>query len=202
MADEALDAAMDRYAGGDDRAFDELYREAGPRLFRFCLRLTARRSEADDVFQDTFLKIHRARGTFVQGSRASHWMYAVARSVYLDRLRHKKRRPEELSETPEAGATFEDLAGSFASPESEAQAREMAAVVQRVLMALPESQRAAFVLVKEEGMSLAEAAAVLGTTTTAVKLRAFRAYEALRSALGLSDKSDKSDKSEKRAADE
>jgi RNA polymerase sigma-70 factor (ECF subfamily) len=65
-----------------------------------------------------------------------------------------------------------------------AQARELATRIERVLAKLPQSQRAAFELIKNEGLSVAEAAQVLGTTVAAVKLRAHRAYEALRGALG------------------
>lgn len=179
-----LNEAMDRYAGGDDRAFDALYRLISPRLYGFCLRLTARRSEADDVFQETFLKMHRSRATYVAGSVALHWVFAIARSVYLDRLRYKKRRPEDLTETTEGAEAFSDVAGSFASPESTAEARELMVVIQKVIEALPENQRTAFVLLKTEGLSVAEAAAILGTTPMAVKLRAHRAYEAIRAAIG------------------
>ena len=188
MSDDAgLNAAMDRYAGGDDRAFDELYRLLSPRLYGFCMRLTARRSEADDVFQDSLLKMHRSRATYVQGSTALHWVYAIARSVYLDRLRYKKRRPEDLTETDDLLGTFQSTAGGFPSPESEAQARELMAVVEKVVRDLPENQRTAFVLLKEEGLSVTEAAAILGATPMAVKLRAHRAYEAIRAALARAE---------------
>jgi RNA polymerase sigma-70 factor (ECF subfamily) len=64
------------------------------------------------------------------------------------------------------------------------QAHELALRIDRALAGLPESQRAAFRLIKQEGLSVAEAAQVLGTTVAAVKLRAHRAYEALRGAIG------------------
>jgi len=188
MADDtaALNAAMERYASGDDSAFDRLYALLSPRLWAFCLRLTARRHEAEEVLQEAFLRLHRARATFVPGSMALHWAYAIVRSAYLDRLRWKRRRPEDLveGETIDAFATYASVGGfAAASPEGQAHARELVAVVERVLLSLPENQRAAFVLLKEEGLSVADAAAVLGATPTAVKLRAHRAYEALRAAL-------------------
>lgn len=188
--DDALDDAMARYASGEDAAFDDLYRLLGPRLYAFCVRLTRRRSEADDLFQETFLKIHRSRATYVAHAAAVHWSFAVARSVHLDRLRYKKRRPEDVAETEEGVSAFSQLPGDEGSPEAHAQARQIMAVVDRVLRELPENQRAAYVLIREEGMSVADAAAVLGATATATKLRAFRAYEALRAALsqaGLAD---------------
>jgi RNA polymerase sigma-70 factor (ECF subfamily) len=189
----ALNAAMERYASGDDSAFDRLYALLAPRLWAFCLRLTARRVDAEEVVQEAFLRLHRARATFVAGSTALHWAYAIARSAYLDRLRWKKRRPEEIveGETIDAFATYSSIGGlgdRFADPEAQAHAQELVAVVERRLRSLPENQRAAFVLLKEEGLSVADAAAVLGTTSTAVKLRAHRAYEALREALDEAEK--------------
>ena len=67
------------------------------------------------------------------------------------------------------------------------QAGELALRIQVILAKLPTSQRAAFELIKQEGLTVAEAAQVLGTTVAAVKLRAHRAYEALRAALGEID---------------
>jgi RNA polymerase sigma-70 factor (ECF subfamily) len=183
MAEDELNLAMARYAAGDDSSFDTLYRLLSPRLYAFCLRLTRRRSEADDLFQETFLKIHRSRATYVPNASALYWSFAVARSVHLDRLRYRKRRPEDVAETDEGLAAFSQQASTEGSPEAHAQARQLMEVVDRVLSGLPESQRAAYVLIREEGLSVADAAAVLGATPTATKLRAFRAYEAIREAL-------------------
>lgn len=180
---DPLDPLMARYAAGDDSAFDELYRLLSPRLYAFCVRLTRRRSEADDLFQETFLKLHRSRATFQPRAAAIHWAFAVARSVHLDRLRFQRRRPEAVVETDEGLATFTSLEGSGGSPEEHVRARQLMTIVDRVLRDLPENQRAAYVLLREEGLSVADASAVLGATTTAVKLRAFRAYEAIREAL-------------------
>jgi RNA polymerase sigma-70 factor (ECF subfamily) len=183
-----LEEAMRRYAGGDDSAFQALYTLVSPRLYGFCVRLTRRRSEADDVFQETFLKLHRSRTSYVPGSTAIHWVYAIARSVYLDRLRYQKRRPEVSAETEEGISTFDLMEGDSASPEANVQAVQLMSVIDRTIRGLPENQRAAYVLLKEEGLSVGEAARVLGTTAMAVKLRAHRAYEALRAALGAHEK--------------
>jgi RNA polymerase sigma-70 factor (ECF subfamily) len=183
MAESDLNAVMGRYAAGDDAAFDALYRLLSARLYGFCLRLCRRRGEADDLFQETFLKLHRSRGTYAASAAAIHWVFAIARSVHLDRLRWQKRRPEAVAETDDGLATFTSLPSREGTPEAHARARELMVVVDGVLRALPENQRAAYVLIREEGMSVAEAAAVLGATATAVKLRAHRAYEAIREEL-------------------
>jgi RNA polymerase sigma-70 factor (ECF subfamily) len=155
------------------------------------MRLARRRTEAEEIFQETFLKLHRSRGTYIPGSTAIHWIFAIARSVYLDRLRYRKRRPESPGETDDASLTYHPEAGESASPEAHAGAKELMAVVDRVIEGLPENQRAAYVLIKEEGLSVADAAAVLGTTVMAVKLRAHRAYEAIRAGMRAAEGDDR-----------
>src|SRR5262249_62255410 len=87
---------MQRYARGDDGLFDEIYRLMAPRLYRLCLRLSAGRSEADDLLQETMLRLHRARATYQTGSNALYWAFAISRAVHVDRLRYWRRRPEDL----------------------------------------------------------------------------------------------------------
>jgi RNA polymerase sigma-70 factor (ECF subfamily) len=121
--------------------------------------------------------MHRARATFAPGGAVLPWMYTIARHVHLDHLRAVRMRPaEELR-------GLEGTAGPGSDVESTAIAAEEAHIVERVLARLPASQREAFVLLRYEGLSVEDAALVVGTTQTALKLRAFRAYEALRAAL-------------------
>ncbi len=179
-----LDAAMERYARGDDRAFDEVYRILSPRLYGFCVRLTRRKTEADDLFQEACLKLHRSRATYTPSAAVLYWAFAIARSVHLDRLRYRKRRPEAVTETEGEERTFSSAEAPHGdSPEAQARAREFMTVIDHTLAELPENQRTAYVLLREEGMSVADAAEVLGATPMAVKLRAHRAYEAVRDAL-------------------
>ncbi len=177
----AADAAMERYAAGDDSAFAELYDILAPRLFGYLLRQTRDRTRAEDLVQQTLLQMHRARGRFIPGAAVTPWAFAIARRLMIDGFRRGKREvladdgdvsPGESSESPATAA--DDLV----------QARQLADKIRRELLRLPEQQRTAFELVKEDGLSLAEAAQVLGTTVAAVKLRAHRAYESLRAVLG------------------
>jgi RNA polymerase sigma-70 factor (ECF subfamily) len=124
--------------------------------------------------------MHRARGTFASGGAVLPWAYAIARNVALDHARSSRlRQTERLPSDP--GSEAMDHAGNDA--ESAAIASQAARVVGEVLARLPGNQRDAFILLRYEGLSVNDAAAVLGATPTAVKLRAFRAYEALRAAL-------------------
>ncbi|APR80367.1 RNA polymerase sigma-70 factor, ECF subfamily protein [Minicystis rosea] len=180
MDEAALNAAMDRYACGDARAFATLHEGLYPRLVGYLTRMTGSPTTAADLVQETFLRMHRARATFAAGGAVLPWAYAIARNVHHDHARAARlRQTERLPSDP--GAEPADRGGGDA--ESAAIAAQAARVVEEVLARLPASQREAFVLIRYEGLSVEDAAAVLGATKTAVKLRAFRAYEALREAL-------------------
>lgn len=179
-----LDEAMTRYAQGQDEAFAEVYDQAAPALYAFLLRLCRDRALAEDLTHDVFLKMHQARGLFRPGAAVMPWAYTIARNLFLDGARGR-RAPMVSLDTPR-----EDRASDPGVPSPDAPADEVleasrtAARIEQVLERLPENQATAFRLLKQEGLSVAEAAAVVGATESAVKLRAHRAYEALREALG------------------
>jgi RNA polymerase sigma-70 factor (ECF subfamily) len=169
---------MARYAMGDESAFATVYDELAPRLYGYLARQTRDSARAEDILQQTFLQIHRARGSFAPGAEVVPWAFAIARRLMIDGFRRGRR---EVLEDPDAR---DDRAAPDAAADDLVQAQQLASRIRRELEKLPETQRVAFELVKQEGLSLAEAAGVLGTTVPAVKLRAHRAYEALRAVLG------------------
>jgi RNA polymerase sigma-70 factor, ECF subfamily len=179
-ASALLDAAMDRYARGDDTAFEEVYDGLAPRLQSFLLRYTHDRARAEDVVQQTMLQIHRARGRFTLGGQVVPWAFAIARRLLIDQ--HRRGGREVLAPTGDDSLT-QLLAAVDARADDVAIAKEVAAKLAAELARLPENQRVAFELIKQDGLSVAEAAQVLGTTVAAVKLRAHRAYEAMRAVL-------------------
>ena len=174
---EGASRAMDRYSAGDDAAFGDVYDFLAPRLLSSLSRRTRDRVRAEDLLQRTFMHIHRSRGTFIPGSDVLRWAYAISRRLTIDELRRQTRDPVDHA-APES-----DLGSSAGLSEGELAARETATRLQRALAALPATQRQAFELVRLDGLSHDQAAAVLGITVCAVKLRAHRAYEALRGAL-------------------
>jgi RNA polymerase sigma-70 factor, ECF subfamily len=178
---------MERYARGDDEVFGLVYKMIAPRLYRFCLRLAVRRSDADDDFQETFLKLHRARASYRTGANPLYWAFAIARSVYLDRLRYRRGRPEDVGAAADVAESSSLHADAGYSPEANVQAMDVADIVTRELHRMSEKNRAAYILLREEGLNVKEAAALLGTTQDVVKQRAHRAYEQLRRALGTMD---------------
>lgn len=167
---------MDRYASGEDAAFGELYDLLAPRLLGFLHRQTGDRARAEDLVQQTFLQMHCARETYVSGADVLPWAFAIARRLAIDAYRRRKR--EVLDGDLDLAPLVSDLA-----PDDALRSKQAAQMVQETLENLPESQRVAFELIKLDGLSVAQAAETLGTTVTAVKLRAHRTYEALRGAL-------------------
>jgi RNA polymerase sigma-70 factor (ECF subfamily) len=183
----SLDEAMDRYAQGEAAAFSILYAGLELKLRTFLMRLAGAQPIAEDLLQETFMRIHRARGSFEPGARVVPWAYAIARNAWLDHARSahaRAHRDLDSKGSSDGPAPLEPATGPEADSEQAAIARETAAIVEALLQSLPPAQREAFILLRYEGMSVQEAAEILGSTPTAVKLRAFRAYEALRAALG------------------
>jgi RNA polymerase sigma-70 factor (ECF subfamily) len=171
---------MDRYAGGDDAAFSTLYDLLAPRLYGYFVRQTRGADLADDLTQQTFIKIHRARGQFLPGAAVAPWAFAIGRRLLIDMLRRRRREV-----APSEGEDVLDRTASEApSADDLVQAQETARRLQAALLRLPASQRVAFELVKQDGLTFVEAAEALGTTVAAVKLRAHRAYETLREVVG------------------
>jgi RNA polymerase sigma-70 factor (ECF subfamily) len=176
----AASEAMDRYARGDDRACSELYDLLAPRLYSFLIRRTRDDALAEDLLQQTFLQMHCARRHFARGASVMPWAFAIARRLLIDRFRKGGR--EVFGDENDGG--LPEPASADASPDQVAVFRRLTSKVKQELERMPPAHREAFELVQYDGLSMAEAAEVLGTTVTAVKLRAHRAYETLRELLG------------------
>ena len=172
---------MTRYCDGDADAFRALHREIAPRLLGYLMGMARSRALAEDVLQQTFLKVHRARGAYVRGADPVPWIYAIAHRTFLDEVRRRKRAaaPTDDGALPEAEAAITGEPAAQAAERTEADP-EVTRAALAALAELPTAQRQAVVLTKLEGRSVAEAAAIAGTTPGAMKVRAHRGYEALR----------------------
>ncbi|MEP7353346.1 MAG: RNA polymerase sigma factor [Acidobacteriota bacterium] len=171
-----LDALMLRYQQADPAATTELIRQVSPLLFRFLLNQSRDRPEAEDLLQDTWLRIHKSRHTHRPGEPVLPWMFAIARHVKVDGFRRSYRiRSKELtmSELPEIAQPTTSRAST---PDFDS-----------LIAALPASQREVVCMLKVSGMSLEEVARATSSTVGSVKLKAHRAYEKLRSILRSSD---------------
>ncbi len=170
---------MSAYAEGDDSAFSVLYDELSPRLRGYAVRATGSTEAAEDIVQQVFLNMCRARYRFVAGSRVEPWVYAIARRLIVDWIRARGGHTLVANVDTLFSATFDE------SPEGITQARELEAALRRGLQQVPAPMREAFLLVRVQGLSSHDAAAILGTTVAATKLRAHRVAMKLRAQLAV-----------------
>lgn len=166
---------MASYIDGDPRAFEELYRRISPKLYGYLMRLTRKPERAEDLVQITFAKVHRARAGYLRGAPVVPWILAIGRRAFLDEVRRSKSRAEDLSSD-----------GRVPEPPQESPAidLDLAEALEQALSKLPSAYAEAIQLLKVTGLSVRDAADVLGTTESAVKLRAHRGYALLRKELG------------------
>ncbi|HKA89338.1 MAG TPA: RNA polymerase sigma factor [Haliangiales bacterium] len=180
-SDEEL---MLSYVKGDQAAFRELFQRYAPILLRMLLRNVGRAADAQDLTQQTFLQLHRARHDFRRDTRLRPWIMTIALNLARDLLRRRGRRPElEIDEEVLA-------APAAASPAANVDDR---ARVRRALAELPTEQREVIELHWFEELPFNDIAAMLGCSPGAVRVRAHRGYVNLRKTLGNVVPSDQDD---------
>jgi RNA polymerase sigma-70 factor (ECF subfamily) len=188
MDPESIEASqvMERYCAGEVAAFRRLYAMLAPRILAYLRGLIGDRAAAEDLLQQTFLKVHEARGACVRGANPIPWIYTIAHHTCLDELRKRKRSRVRLTVDGRlASPTCADFGGTANEAQVQAESTRAAAAM-AALQHLPEKQRQALILTKVHGRSHAEAAQIAGSTPGAIRLRAHRAYVTLRVMLGRS----------------
>ena len=156
-------------------AFDELMLRYQNRLVTVLEHLVGRRDQAEDLAQEVFLRVYRARKRYVVGAKFSTWLYTIANHVAANALRSLSRRPEvNLTSRPNdsGGAGALDkmaLAASGAMPTRQLDKAELRDVVRAALAGLSERQRMAVLLNKFEDMSYADIAATMEMSPQAIK---------------------------------
>jgi RNA polymerase sigma-70 factor (ECF subfamily) len=176
---------MGRYCDGDRDAFRALYAALAPRLLGYLIGLTGERATAEDLLQQTFLKLHEARPAYVRGADPVPWIYTIAHRTCLDELRRRRRSRVKLTED----GSLADSPSTATAPDPEpagdrAGEEGLSRATRAALAQLPANQREALLLTKVHGRSVREAAVITGSTPGAIKLRAHRAYVTLRQLLG------------------
>jgi RNA polymerase sigma-70 factor (ECF subfamily) len=191
MDDEAAEASevMTRYCAGDQAAFHRLYALLAPRILAYLWGLIGEKPTAEDLLQQTFLKVHEARSVYVRGANPIPWIYTIAHRTCLDEMRRRKRSRVRLTRdgTLAGAEPVADVTGVAADSVPAESDGEAAAAAMAALEHLPGNQREALILTKVHGRSHAEAAMITGTTPGAIKLRAHRAYVTLRQLMATPD---------------
>ena len=163
---------MKQYQQADPAAAAALVELLSPQLYRFFASQMGKRTDAEDMLQDAWLRIHRVRHTYRPGEPLLPWVYAIARCVRVDSYR--KRQRISSHETP-----------ADVLPERPAHKEETSTFTpfEELVASLPESQREVLTMLKVNGLSIEEVARATSTTIGGVKQKAHRAYERLRKLL-------------------
>ncbi len=179
----SLELQMSGYQNGDEQAATALFENLSPLLLRYFLAYSAHRRYSEDLAQETWIRIHRARHTYRTGEPLLPWVFAIARHTALDHYRKARRvevRERQVEVLPEIAAYDASLglAEADGSPDLDA-----------VLAHLPPSQREVLVMLKVTGMTIDEVARATASSAGSVKQKAHRAYRKLREILGQRERS-------------
>jgi len=184
-AQEAL--FVSRLKANEDAAYDELVRMYSSPIYHVAYRMTGDAAEASDAVQDIFLKIFRNIGGFKGEAALKTWIFKIAFSEILNRLRWWKRRHRyatlSLDESPNGNAPGAGVADAGPTPEEVLQAKERENAIQQALRRLSHEHRSIIVLRDIEGFSYTEIADVLGISMGTVKSRLARARADLKKSL-------------------
>jgi RNA polymerase sigma-70 factor (ECF subfamily) len=169
---------------GDAGSFELLLNKYRRPVVSYLQRMVRNQAVAEELAQEAFLRVYRARGNYEPSAKFTTWLFRIATHLALNSLRDNRHERQEQSVDgggPERQPL--QLADDRANREEELVAESRLAAVRLAVAALPEKQRAAVLMHKYEGMDYAQIAAVLDCSISAVKSLLFRAYESLRASL-------------------
>jgi RNA polymerase sigma-70 factor (ECF subfamily) len=172
-SDDHLRELMQAYQSGRFEAFDDLYAAIAPALRRYLLSHARDAAKADDLVQETFLQLHRARHTYDSAFPVMPWAMAIARHVWLMDRRTLSRRPWAPADVTEMELPVRGEAASYAEQSD----------VRRALGQVAPSRRSAVIQHHVFGFSFKEIATRAGIAETAAKLRSSRGMAQLRALL-------------------
>jgi RNA polymerase sigma-70 factor (ECF subfamily) len=179
---------MLRVRDDEPGAFEQLVNQYQHRLVAVMNHLVGNAEEAEDLAQEAFLRVYRARKKYHPRSKFSTWLFTIANNLALNCLRSRQRKPVVPLSAHDSGPLGARPAEQLVhdrggGPTHQMQQQELAAVIRTALDGLNERQRMAVVLNKFEDMNYAEIAEVMDLTTKAVKSLLSRARMNLRAAL-------------------
>ncbi len=185
-SDKSLLAA---HMGGDEAAFEMIVRRYGDSLLGYLVKMTGNRDQAQDLFQETFRKVHEKAHTF-RGDQFKSWLFTIATRVAIDSYRKNSRvrvmslNQEICSDGVNCGELGETVAATDCEePADEAIRGEQVMQVRNAIGRLPEKQRATLVLAYYQHLSYREVAEVMDCSIGTVKRQMYRALRSLKSKL-------------------
>ena len=171
-------ADMERLMSGQDTALNDLMERHATLVFHFLSRMVGNEDDANDLAQETFVRVFKSSGSFRTSEKFSTWLFTIAANLARNHFRWRSRHPA-ISLDAENAETEQTLGSTLPSdapaPNEQALAAERAAAIRAAVGKLPEDMREVIVLCEWEELSMAEAAAILETTPKAVESRLYRA---------------------------
>jgi len=183
---QAKDTDVDlmlRVKEDDEEAFRALFRKHSPRVLQFVRRLVRDEGVADELTQDVFVQLYRARRRYRPDARFSTWLYTIAMNLCRN---ERRRREHQLRVRPEAAGdgdhaqALDSPSRSAATAEEEVAGRELEGRLRGALAGLPDKQRTALLLSRVDGLAYRDVATVLKCSEGAVKALLFRATQFLK----------------------
>ena len=186
LADEVL---MLAFQSGDARAFEQLVQRHRTPVFNFLLRLLGDRARAEDLLQETWLKVVRSAPSYERKAKFTTWVYTIARNLCVDASRRDRHRNAASLDAVSAGGDGEGrplgdrVPDAGATPERSAHGGELRSAIEAALQKLPSEQREVFLLREYAGVPFKEISEVTGVPENTVKSRMRYALEGLRRVL-------------------
>jgi RNA polymerase sigma-70 factor (ECF subfamily) len=180
---------MHAFRGGDPRAFEALVVRHRAPVYNFILRLAGSPARAEDILQETWLKVVRGAQDWQPKARFTTWVYTIARNLCVDSARKETYRKTDSLDAPQgAGGEGRALGEAVvdegsARPDRGAYNQRLRPMIERALLALPAEQREVFLLREYSGIPFKEIAEVTGVPEPTVKSRMRYALEGLRKSL-------------------
>lgn len=180
VVDSDLDLML-RVRQGDTSSFDELLRRYRTPLVKYFYRMVRDPCLAEDLAQEAFLRVYKARHRYRPDARFTTWLYRIATNLALNAIRDSKgwQRQDGNGQTEDNGTSFE-FVDPQASIEKQLIETDRGRMIREAIESLPENQRAAVVLHKYQDVDYQQIAGILKVSESAVKSLLFRAYETLR----------------------
>ncbi len=180
LTDEAL---MSRAQSGDTGAFEVLVRRYETPLFNYIRRTTGSAADAEDLFQETFLRVYQHRERFRRGAPVRPWVYQIATNLCRDVLRKRRRRPQvsldAASPTANGTSLMDTAKANDPAPSAVAGAHELGERLERALARLSVKHRSVFLMARYDGMPYEDIARALRIPVGTVKSRMNKAVDFL-----------------------
>lgn len=180
---------MAAYQAGSEAAFGELYERHAGSVYGFLVRRLGDPSLAQELYQEAFLRLHRARDTYDPSRPFRAWIFGIAHNLLTDALRTRSRSLEtssidepraKLAVSGEERSAPEEFPSDARSPEELANVHQSATALHRAISALPSDEATVLILARLEGLSYDDIASILGRSAAATKQLAYRALKRVR----------------------